>query len=245
MVLLEVDDVVKRLGRSRSSVTIGPVSLHVEPGTVTALVGRSGSGKSTVLNCAAGLMRPSAGRVLFEGVDITRVTDQQLARLRRDAFGFVFQDYTLIDPLTGQENIELPARMSRRRLDAATLARLADQLGLGRHLGATTDRLSGGQRQRVAIARAVANGARVIFADEPTGALDPVTRDEVMELMLGTVHDPSSPVQAILMATHDVELAGKADRVLVLADGTVCDALDHPSPQEVMAKLRQVSEPAA
>lgn len=245
MTLLEVDDVVKRLGRSHSSVTVGPVSLRLEPGTVTALVGRSGSGKSTVLNCAAGLMRPSAGRVLFEGGDITRISDQRLARLRRDAFGFVFQDYTLIDPLTGQENIELPARMSRRRLDADALSSLADRLGLDGHLGVTTDRLSGGQRQRVAIARAVANGARVLFADEPTGALDPVTSDGVMELMLGTLRDPSSPVQAILMATHDVELAGKSDRVLVLADGTVYDAVDHPTPGEVMARLRQVSESAA
>lgn len=245
MALLEVDSVVRKLGGSRSSVTIGPVSLHVESGTVTALVGRSGSGKSTVLNCAAGLMRPSAGRVLFDGADIARASDQRLARLRRDAFGFVFQDYTLIDPLTGRENIELPARMSRRRLDADSLSHLADTLGLDRHLEVTTDRLSGGQRQRVAIARAVANGARVIFADEPTGALDPVTRDEVMELMLGTVDDTSSPVQAIVMATHDVELAARADRVLVLAGGSVHDVLDHPTSRDVMAVLRQAPESAA
>ena len=241
---LEAVDVVKKLGRGCSGTTIGPVSLRVEPGTVTALVGRSASGKSTVLNCMAGLMRPSAGRVIFEGQDIARASDQRLARLRREAFGFVFQDYTLLDPLTGQENIELPARMSHRRLDRAAMAPLLQRLGLDGRLAVTTDQLSGGQRQRVAIARAVANGARVLFADEPTGALDPVTRDEVMDLMLGTVADPSSPVQAMLMATHDVELASRADRVLVLAGGLVVDSLDRPSPQAVMAALRDVREPA-
>lgn len=245
MELLEVVEVVKKLGRGRSGVMIGPISLEVQPGTVTALVGRSGSGKSTVLNCMAGLMRPSAGQVLLDGADIARASDQRLARLRREAFGFVFQDYTLLDPLTGQENIELPARMSHRRLDSEALVPLARRLGLEDRLAVTTDRLSGGQRQRVAIARAVANGARVLFADEPTGALDPVTRDEVMDLMLGTVADPASPVQAMVMATHDVELAGRADRVLLLADGSVVDSLDRPGPQEVMAALRQVPESAA
>ena len=245
MELLEVVEVVKKLGRGRSGVMIGPISLEVQPGTVTALVGRSGSGKSTVLNCMAGLMRPSAGQVLLDGTDIARASDQRLARLRREAFGFVFQDYTLLDPLTGQENIELPARMSHRRLDSEALVPLARRLGLEDRLAVTTDRLSGGQRQRVAIARAVANGARVLFADEPTGALDPVTRDEVMDLMLGTVADPASPVQAMVMATHDVELAGRADRVLLLADGSVVDSLDRPGPQEVMAALRQVPESAA
>lgn len=245
MGLLDVDGLTKQLGRLRAGVTIGPISFSVEPGTITGLVGRSGSGKSTVLNSVAGLMRPSAGTVVFDGEDIARASDRRLARLRREDFGFVFQDYTLLDPLTGRENIELPARMSRRRLKNATLSRLAGQLGLEEHLAVTTDRLSGGQRQRVAIARAVANGARVLFADEPTGALDPVTRDQVMDLMLGTVGDPEAPVQAVLMATHDVELAGRADRVLVLAAGVVIEVLDHPTPQQVMAALRKVAEPAA
>ena len=245
MELLEAVDVVKKLGRGSTGARIGPISLRVEPGTVTALVGRSGSGKSTVLNCVAGLMRPSAGRVIFEGKDIAGASDQRLARLRREAFGFVFQDYTLLDPLTGRENIELPARMSHRRLDREALDPLVQRLGLEGRLSVTTDRLSGGQRQRVAIARAVANGARVLFADEPTGALDPVTRDEVMDLMLGTVADPSSSVKAMLLATHDVELAGRADRVLVLADGVVVDSLDRPGPQKVMAALRKVRESAA
>lgn len=245
MRLLEAVEVVKKLGRGSSGATIGPVSLRLEPGTVTALVGRSGSGKSTVLNSVAGLMRPSAGRVIFDGDDIARASDQRLARLRREAFGFVFQDYTLLDPLTGQENIELPARMSHRHLDREATEPLVQRLGLEGRLAVTTDRLSGGQRQRVAIARAVANGARVLFADEPTGALDPVTRDEVMDLMLDTVADPSSSVQAMLMATHDVELAGRADRVMVLADGLVVDSLDRPGPRKVMAALRQVRESAA
>lgn len=245
MGLLDVDGLTKQLGRPRAGVTIGPVSFSVEPGTTTALVGRSGSGKSTILNSVAGLMRPSAGTVVFDGEDIARASDRRLARLRREDFGFVFQDYTLLDPLTGRENIELPARMSRRRLENATLSRLTCQLGLEEHLAVTTDQLSGGQRQRVAIARAIANGARVLFADEPTGALDPVTRDQVMDLMLSTVGDPESPVQAVLMATHDVELAGRADRVLVLAAGVVIDVLDRPTPQAVMAALRRIAEPAA
>jgi len=178
-ILLSAQGMVKRLGSRRRNVTIGPVDLTFAPGTVTALVGRSGCGKSTVLNCLAGLMKPTEGSVVFDGRDLTRLSDQQLARIRRESFGFVFQDYTLIDALDAQENIQLPATLSRRRANTALLEGVTNHLGLGNRLGASVMQLSGGERQRVAIARAITNGARVLFCDEPTGALDPITREVV------------------------------------------------------------------
>lgn len=224
-------------GVPRRQVSVGPVSFDLEPGTFVALVGRSGSGKSTVLNCVAGLTRPSSGSVVLAGVETTQLSDQQLAKLRREMFGFVYQDYTLIDMLTASENITLPARMSHRTIRAGAVAGLARRLGLENRLGSTIDELSGGERQRVAIARAVANDARVIFADEPTGALDPITRDEVMDLLLGALRDGGSPVESVLMATHDIELAARADQVIVMADGVPVEALHRPDAQGVLDAL--------
>lgn len=240
--VLTLEDMTKQLGSGRERLTIGPVTLALGVGTITALVGRSGSGKSTVLACAAGLARPTSGRVLLDGQSLTRLSDQRLAKVRRESFGFVFQDYTLIDALTAEQNIGLPARMSRRVLDRTAVQALAERLGLGDRLESASDRLSGGERQRVAIARAVANGARVLFADEPSGALDPVTRDEVTRVMEASME---SSIEAILLATHDVELAARAHRVVVLDAGTVVTELDHPSAADVLHALRATSAGAA
>lgn len=214
---------------------LGPCDLVLTAGTVTALVGRSGSGKSTVLACAAGLARVTAGVVRYQGADITRWSDSRLARLRREEFGFVFQDYTLIDALSVSENIGLPRRMAHQLVDPSRLRQVAAGLGISEALDRPTSALSGGQRQRVAIARAVANDARVLFADEPTGALDPITRDEVLAVLL----DPTVRAgRAVLVATHDVDLACAADRVLVVEQGRVGAELAAPAPAEVVAALR-------
>lgn len=239
--VLELEGVTRRYGRRDTDPTLGPCDLTLRAGTVTALVGRSGSGKSTVLNCAAGLSRVTDGVVRYLGEDITRLPDRRLARLRRDDFGFVFQDYTLIDALTVAENIALPARMSRRTMADDRVGAVAEGLGIGPWLGQPTARLSGGQRQRVAIARAVANDARVLFADEPTGALDPLTRDEVLSVLL----DPGvRAARAVLIATHDVPLACAADRVLVIDGGRVAAVLDAPTPGAVLEALRSTGSAA-
>ncbi len=204
-------------------------------GTMTALVGRSGCGKSTVLNCLAGLLKPTEGFVMFGGRDLTRLSDQQLARIRRESFGFDFQDYTLIEALDAQENIQLPAILSRQRGNTALLESVTSELGLGDRLGASVTQLSGGERQRVAIARAITNGAQVLFCDEPTGALDPITRDVVFEAIQAA---RSEGVQCVLLATHDVELAARADRVVVLDAGRAVSELVAPDAREVTEAMR-------
>jgi putative ABC transport system ATP-binding protein len=214
---------------------VGPVSFELHANELVALVGRSGCGKSTVLNCAAGLLRPTSGSVMFNGLDLAGLSDRQLARLRRQQFGFVFQDYTVLDPLTARENIELPARMSRTTIDRAGLDGLASRLGLIDTLDKLVGRLSGGQRQRVAIARAMANDTRVLFADEPTGALDPVTRDEVLAVVEQARRET---VEAVLLATHDIDLAARADRVIVLSAGRIVDQLANPSAADVLDALQ-------
>ena len=233
--VLAAQGVVKRLGSRGRNVTIGPIDLDFPAGTLTALVGRSGCGKSTVLNCLAGLQRPTEGSVIFNGQDVTRMSDQRLARIRRESFGFVFQDYTLIDALDADENIQLPAILSRRRSDPARLARVTSDLGLGDRLDANVMHLSGGERQRVAIARAITNGAQVLFCDEPTGALDPITRDVVFQAIEAA---RSEGVECVLLATHDVSLAARADRVVVLHAGRVVDELSSPTAREVTEAMR-------
>ncbi|UNX55227.1 ABC transporter ATP-binding protein [Georgenia sp. TF02-10] len=242
MSVLVADGVVKEFRNGRARVRLGPASFEVADGSFTALVGRSGSGKSTILNCVAGLARVTGGRVDLGGVDLTRLPEHKVARLRREAFGFVYQDYTLIDSLTGAENISLPARMSHRKLDEGRLDRLAAELGLADRVGMLTSRLSGGQRQRVAIARAIANDAQVIFADEPTGALDPITSEEVIGVLLRSL---DASVKAVVMATHDPELAARADTVLVISRGCVEQTLRQPTPSQVLAALRDTPERAA
>ncbi|RMI12954.1 ABC transporter ATP-binding protein [Cellulomonas triticagri] len=233
--LLELHDVERSYGR-RGPV-LGPFDLAVEAGSATALVGRSGSGKSTLLDCAAGLVTVTRGSVRFQGRDIARLPEHRRAALRCEQFGFVFQDYTLIDALSVAENIELPRRLVRRPPDPRRVAEVAHSLGLGDLLHRSTADLSGGQRQRVAIARAVASDVRVLFADEPTGALDPITRDEVISVLLSPSVRAS---RAVLIATHDVDVAARTDRVLVIDGGRICAELLHPAPERVLAALRAV-----
>jgi putative ABC transport system ATP-binding protein len=231
--ILSLENVTRLFDHGRTQV--GPVSFEVQAGELVALVGRSGCGKSTVLNCAAGLLRPSSGSVRFDDRDLTTLSDSQLASLRRRQFGFVFQDYTVLEPLSARENIELPARMSRTALDRPALTGLADRLGLGGTLDRLVGQLSGGQRQRVAVARAMANDTKVLFADEPTGALDPVTRDEVLAVIEQARQEG---VEGVLAATHDTELAARADRVLVLSEGRIVEEFTTPGAGEVLAALQ-------
>ena len=239
--VLLLDGVTHRYGRRNSGPVIGPCDLALAIGTVTALVGRSGSGKSTMMSCAAGLLRATSGAVHHRGRNIMRLSEGARARLRRDEFGFVFQDYTLVDALTVSENITLPARMSRRAVREEQVQEVAEALGIGALLERRTGELSGGQRQRVAIGRAIANDARVLFADEPTGALDPVTRQEVLSVLLDPVVREE---RAVLVATHDVSLACSTDRVLVIDGGRVSATLEEPTPDSVLEALRETGDAA-
>ncbi|MCM4081995.1 ABC transporter ATP-binding protein [Paractinoplanes hotanensis] len=187
-------------------------------GTFTAVMGPSGSGKSTLLQTAAGLDRPSSGRVWIGDTELSKLSETKLTELRRDRIGFVFQSFNLIGALTVEENILLPSKLSGERPDRHWLGSVIERVGLADRLTHRPAQLSGGQQQRVAIARALAVRPDVVFADEPTGALDTQTAAEVLALLRSTVDEFG---QTVVMVTHDPVAASYADRVLVLADGRI------------------------
>ncbi|MFI5706625.1 ABC transporter ATP-binding protein [Kribbella sp. NPDC051620] len=187
-------------------------------GTFTAVMGPSGSGKSTLLQTAAGLDRPTSGRVWVGDQELSRLSEAKLTRLRRSEIGFVFQNLNLVGALTVEENIMLPLRLSGVQVDREWLAEVVERVGMKERLRHRPAELSGGQQQRVAIARALAMRPTVVFADEPTGALDSHTAADVLGLLRSIVDERG---QTIIMVTHDQPAASYADRVLVLADGRI------------------------
>jgi putative ABC transport system ATP-binding protein len=196
------------------------VSLSVEEGEFTAVMGPSGSGKSTMLNLVAGLDRPSSGSVMVAGSDLGSMGETALARFRRDHIGFVFQFFHLLPNLTVLENVLIPAQLRSRETAEAPGRNLLAQLGIEDLAERYPARLSGGQQQRVAIARALINKPTLLLADEPTGALDTRSGDQVMELLAG-LHGQG---QTILLVTHDAKLATRhAARVISVMDGLIVD----------------------
>jgi putative ABC transport system ATP-binding protein len=210
------------------------VSLAFSPGSFTAVMGPSGSGKSTFLHVAAGLDAPTKGSAQLGGVDLGGLSQTALTVLRRERVGFVFQAFNLMPSLTVQENIGLPVRLGKGRLDREWLREIVQRTGLGDRLGHRPAQLSGGQQQRVAIARALVTRPDVLFADEPTGALDTTTGREVLELMRQVVDETA---QTVVMVTHDPIAAAHADRVVFLADGRVAGFLDSPTPERVAERM--------
>jgi putative ABC transport system ATP-binding protein len=204
------------------------VSLSVAPGEAVAVLGPSGSGKSTLLNLVAGLDRPSSGTVTVDGVRVDRLSEAASAKYRRARIGLVFQFFNLLDDLTVADNVVLPAQLAGMARGAAQrrAAELLGILGVDRHAGAYPGRLSGGERQRVAVARALMNRPALLLADEPTGALDTASGDDVRRL-LNELHADG---QTIVLVTHDLALAEAcATRTVQLLDGRVA-ADTHPEP---------------
>ena len=220
--LLEAENLVRNYG---TVAALADVSLSVKPGEAVAVMGASGSGKTTLLHCLAGILQPDAGRVrLFRGagapVEVSSLDDDARSALRRTDFGFVFQQGLLIPELTAGENVALALMLlgvARRDAEQAAARALAD-LGLAGMEERRIGELSGGQAQRVAIARAQVTGARVLFADEPTGALDSRTSAEVMQQLL---HSVDGTGRALVVVTHDPEVARWCGRVITLADGRI------------------------
>ena len=196
------------------------VSLTVEEGEFTAVMGPSGSGKSTLLNMVAGLDRPTSGSVSVAGSDLGRMSEPALARFRRDRVGFVFQFFHLLPNLTALENVLIPAQLKSRTSAVARGLELLTQLGIAEVADRYPARLSGGQQQRVAIARALINHPTLLLADEPTGALDTKSGEQVMEQLM-ELHRQG---QTIILVTHDAKLATRhAARVLSVMDGRIVD----------------------
>ena len=202
--------------------------------TFTAIMGPSGSGKSTFLNVAAGLDRPTAGTVALGDTDLARLSERKLTILRRERIGFVFQAFNLLPSLTVAQNIALPLRLDGRRARRSAVREVAARVGLEKRLRHRPSELSGGQQQRVAIARALVTRPEVVFADEPTGALDTQTGRGVLALLREVVDEDR---HTVVMVTHDPQAAAHADRVILLADGRLAGTLDAPSADEVAEQL--------
>ncbi len=203
-------------------VVLRDVSVAIAPGEIAVLVGRSGSGKSTLLNLIAGIDRPTTGRVLVDGVDLTALDEDARTRFRRRHIGFVFQFFNLLPVLTAEENLLLPLELNGRA-DAAGVGRargLLERVGLGTRGASLPDRLSGGEQQRVAIARALVHDPALILADEPTGTLDAETAAAVLGLLDGLARESG---KTVVMVTHSREVVGVADRIFDVQRGTLVE----------------------
>ncbi len=210
------------------------VTLNVARGEFLGIVGPSGSGKSTLLGLIGGLDTPTGGTIAIDGVDITRMGERELTRIRNEKIGFVFQSFNLIPTLTAQENVALPVQFSRsRRFNASKrAAELLDMLGLGDRLHHRPTQLSGGQQQRVAIARALANDPPLLLADEPTGNLDTASGDVVLNALRELQRRLNT---TIIIVTHDMEVASQVDRLITLVDGHIAADADPRSTAAIEA----------
>ncbi|MGY0235730.1 ABC transporter ATP-binding protein [Longispora urticae] len=228
----------RTFGTGDNAVTaLDGVTLVFPTGTFTAVMGPSGSGKTTLLHCAAGLDRPTGGSVVVAGTDLGPLTEHALTLLRREAVGFVFQSFNLVSALTAEQNVALPLRLAGRRPDRARVLAVLAEVGLADRAGHRPSELSGGQQQRVAIARALVTRPAVLFADEPTGALDTGTSREVLGLLRATADRHG---QTVIMVTHDPVAAAYADRVVFLADGRVADVLPALSAEAIATRMARL-----
>ncbi|TLS42418.1 ABC transporter ATP-binding protein [Streptomyces montanus] len=239
---VELRGVRRQYGRGGSAVhALRGVDLTLARGSFTAVMGPSGSGKSTFLQCAAGLDRPSGGTVRLGGTEITGMSENKLTALRRSRLGFVFQAFNLLPSLTVEQNVVLPMRLAGHRPDRRRAAEVLAQVGLDGLARRRPGQLSGGQQQRVAIARALVTRPDVVFADEPTGALDTRTAGEVLALLRQAVDQLGATV---VMVTHDPAAAAWADRVLFLADGSIVDHVEGASAERIAARMTALTAPA-
>ena len=233
-----LDAVTKRFGRGGAQVVaLRGVSMTIPRATFTAVMGPSGSGKSTLLHCAAGLDRPESGEVYLGGTRLSALSETELTKLRRSRIGFVFQSFNLVPALTVRQNVTLPFRLAGSRPDRGWVDHVIDRVGLAGRARHRPAELSGGQQQRVAVARALAPRPDVIFADEPTGALDLHTAHEILRLLRDVV---DTAEQTVVMVTHDPAAASYADQAIVLADGTVVDTLYRPAAAQIAERVGQL-----
>jgi len=232
---VQLVSVTKSYGRRRHRRDVlQGVTASFPRGTLTAVMGLSGSGKSTLLQCAAGLDRPSTGRIYIGGIDVTGLRRKKLSVLRREHVGFVFQAFNLVPTLSVAENIALPLRLDGRHVDRKRVREIANRVGIADQLRRLPDNLSGGQQQRVAIARALITNPEVIFADEPTAALDPYTTEAVLSLLRRAVDELH---QTVVLVTHQPSVAAWADRVLILHRGRLVEMKESPDPTELTDQL--------
>ena len=225
----------KTYGEGANMVTaLDDVTFGLVSGEFTAIMGPSGSGKSTLMHCMAGLDTLTTGQVFIGETDLASLSDRERTILRRDRLGFVFQAFNLLPTLTAEENITLPADLAGREPDDAWLETVVSKLNLGDRLRHRPSQLSGGQQQRMAVARALISRPDVVFADEPTGALDSKASNELLRFLRSVVDDLR---QTVVMVTHDPGAAAYADRVVFLVDGRIVQELEDPTRDRVLETM--------
>ncbi len=235
---LVFDDVSKSYPQGTAPVwALQNVSISLQRGSSTSIMGPSGSGKSTFLNCAAGLDAPSSGRVHVGDTELSGLSSDHLTRFRRDRIGFVFQAYNLVPQLSVIENINLPLLLAGRDADAAWRTELINAVGLDGLEDRLPGQLSGGQAQRVAIARALLTRPEVLFADEPTGAVDSTTGAQILALLDNASRQLG---QTVVMVTHDPAVAAISDRVLFLVDGHIVGDVGRSTAAEIAAHMARI-----
>ncbi len=240
------DDVARLVGATKvfgegdAAVTaLDDVTVGFRRGEFTAVMGPSGSGKSTLMYCQSGLDRLTAGQAYVGDVDVSTLSDQELSVLRRSKLGFIFQSFHLVPALSARENITLPVDLdTKTAVDEEFLTELTGVLGIAHRMENRPSQLSGGQRQRVAVARAMIPRPDVIFADEPTGALDSKTSGELLAYLRRAVDELG---QTIVMVTHDAVAASHCDRVIYVQDGRLVGEALHPTVDDVLGKIRELS----
>jgi putative ABC transport system ATP-binding protein len=234
-IAIQAADLVKTYGSGPAAVrALDHASLAIARGRFTAIMGPSGSGKSTMMHAMAGLDTVDSGSIRLGDLELTGLGEKQRTLLRRTRIGFIFQSYNLVPALTARENIELPLRLAGKRADSDWVRDLADTLGIADRLTHRPAELSGGQQQRVAVARALAARPEVVFADEPTGALDSRASQALLSFLRRAAREFG---QTIVMVTHDPSAAGFADRVEFLSDGAVVDGFDDPTAGRVLDRM--------
>jgi putative ABC transport system ATP-binding protein len=230
-------DASKVYGEGEATVrALDHISVDFATSKYTAIMGPSGSGKSTLMQCVAGLDRLTSGSAYIGETDLSELSKNDLTLLRRDRLGFIFQQYNLIPSLSAKENVLLPLTLAGTEPDLPWMEEIVRTVGLQDRMDSLPSQLSGGQQQRVAVARALVPRPDIVFADEPTGALDSRTGIEILTFMRRAVDDTG---QTIVMVTHDPHAAAYSDNVLFLADGQIVDEMPEPTADKVLDRMKQ------
>lgn len=234
--IISVSHITKEivLGKSKNKIKlIDDISFEINKGEFLSIVGPSGSGKSTLLNIISGLSTPTTGTVSLESQDIYKLSPTKLARLRREKIGFIFQQYNLLSALPVFENITLQLRLSHQKIDKDQIDQLLERINFEPKSAARIDSLSGGEKQKVAIARVLATDCEIIFADEPTGALDSVSREKVFSML----RELTQVGKTVIMVTHDIEMASRTDRAVIIRDGKIQNSLSNPTETLILHEM--------
>lgn len=235
---IQADRISKVYGQGEGAVhALRDVSVGFGQGQFTAIMGASGSGKSTLMQCMAGLDSVTSGSISFGQTELTSLDDDALTTLRRDRMGFVFQSFNLLPALTARQNILLPLRLASSKVDSSWMDELTSMLGITERLSHRPAELSGGQQQRVAIARALIHRPEIVFCDEPTGALDTQSGNQVLEFLRNSVDEHG---MTVVMVTHSASAAAWADRVIYLADGEIAGEDTNPTIEGVLRVVGQM-----